>query len=166
MELQLLRSSWLHFRHLQTLYDGRVTACPSPCMLRNARGSPSCSLGTLSCSICETARSNPHSPNREATSPAASTCAHAGWPKALDTISVTSRTTHWHPSATDPDPAKPEKQTGLSAAMCLGPARHCWARRRDALDKSVLYSERPYVTVQGTRQGRRHALLSSMSRRG
>ena len=76
-------------------------------MMVMTMAAPSCSLGTLSWSICETARSNAQSPKREATSPQASACMPAGCARALDRMRVSARAPHCKPMLHAPAPSSP-----------------------------------------------------------
>ena len=76
-------------------------------VMLDSRAAPSCSLGTLSWSICDTARSNAQSPKREATSPQASACMPAGCARALDKMRVSARAPHWRPMLHAPAPSSP-----------------------------------------------------------
>ena len=107
----------------------------------HSRASPSCSLGTLSWSICDAARSNAQSPKREATRPPARACMPAGCARALDRMRASARDPHWKPMLHAPATSSPAVPQGVTTgaepqhrgvpvhAFRPGPARLCLAHR-------------------------------------
>ena len=95
-------------------------------MILDSRASPSCSLGTRSWSICDTAKSNAQSPKREATSPQASACMPAGCARALDRTRVSAREPHCKPMLHAPAFSSPAPGHYLKcSAAALGSLFEC-----------------------------------------